>query len=97
LSIDRMFSHCATQSAVKPNCPAWNRTQLASWLRTAKRAEVQTTTSVMAAVELLARNDDNRMGTRLGKVGKVDLAGLDQGALLARSPALRKATARIAL
>lgn len=42
-SIDRMFSHCATQSAVNPNCPARNGTQLGSVLRTANRADVQTT------------------------------------------------------
>src|SRR5579864_1730353 len=52
---------------------------------------------VMAAVERLARNDDDGMRTSLGEVGKVDLTGLHQGALLARSPALRRATARIAL
>src|ERR1700730_18224864 len=40
----------------------------------------------MAAVELLARNDDDGMRTGLGEVGKVDLTGFHQGALLARSP-----------
>src|ERR1700730_861915 len=51
----------------------------------------------MATVDQHVRNDDDGMRTGLGEVGNVDLTGLHQGALLARSPALRRATARIAL
>jgi hypothetical protein len=44
LSMDKMFSHWATQSTVKPNYPARNGTQSGNVLRSAKRADVQTTT-----------------------------------------------------
>jgi hypothetical protein len=45
VSMESTLSHCATQSTVKPNCPARNGTQFGRVLRKAKRAEVQTTTS----------------------------------------------------
>jgi hypothetical protein len=49
-----MFSHCATQSAVKPNSPARNGTQFDSLLRTAKREDMQGTTSIAAAIYVVS-------------------------------------------
>jgi hypothetical protein len=62
-SIESMFSHWATQSAVRPNSPAWNGTQLGSVRLMANRADVQTTARIYRPRFRLSR-DTTMMGCR---------------------------------